>query len=246
MEAGISAAPLDPDSLVPPAEGARWDLPPGRAPGAMHRLDTTTLIAFTVFFGLICPVGVVLVSKLFYQDEGDASVGVLELILFAAIGPFIAVLYALAVRVRRLGPATARHLQLAVGPPALAPGGEVVARLRLLDPRRVGERLEIGLLCVATRAAFGEHEPDVVRHVLHEEWRDADRRDPDQLFRFRIPGDAVVSLEDEASVGWRVSTREPRKGLRRRSRNVPFWVTRYPGSLSRGPCSGEPRARPLA
>lgn len=112
-------------------------------------------------------------------------------------------------------PRRARHLQLAVEPTELRRGDHVEVTLTLLNPRRVGKRLELGLVCselYETRVATGSGgaTASVAEHAEHEEWREAPRDEHRQHHRFLVPASAPYSHRGKAlSFSWRVTAREP-------------------------------------
>jgi hypothetical protein len=136
---------------------------------------------------------------------------------------------------RRFRPAAAGHFEVLAQSLELRRGEELEADLTIHYPEDVGERLEVGLVCVerydrpvSTRTPEGETVVDraIAQEVAYESWLPAWRSEEQQVFRFRIPRDAPYSYEGDClSFAWRVSAREPDEGAAEDSVSEdPIWV----------------------
>lgn len=164
-----------------------------------------TVLFIACFIGI--PLAVVSVTDA--KPVIYATFGVLALI-------FLVGMWLLA---RRFRPAPAGHFEVLAQSLELRRGEELEADLTIHYPEDVGERLEVGLVCVerydrpvSRRIPEGETrvERGIGEDVAYEAWLPAWRTEEDQVFRFRIPRDAPYSHEGEClSFAWRVTGREP-------------------------------------
>jgi hypothetical protein len=120
---------------------------------------------------------------------------------------------------RRLRPRRAGHLRVSIDRRQPRRGDDVEVALSLLNPRKVGQRLELGLVCtelydenrsVPSGSGGSSEQRVTLEHPEHEEWREISSTEPHQLHRFAIPVSAPYSHRGEClSFAWRVSAREP-------------------------------------
>jgi hypothetical protein len=160
------------------------------------------------------------------------SQGVIYPTLAALAVVFVIAMWLLSRSLRTPAP-SARSFEVAGEPLEVRRGGEVEAGLTVYDPEEIGERLEVGLVCVerydravSSRTEGGETVADraIAEDVAYERWVPARRTEEEQIFRFRIPADAPYSYEGEfLSFAWRVSAREPARTDEGTS-DDPIWV----------------------
>jgi hypothetical protein len=193
---------------------------PGLPPGGGTKLFMAALLAL----------GGVAVGVYAFASRGHAVnhgakvavtiVGVLLPLLFLGLA------YAL---FRMVYPPSARGVTLTVAASDVRRGSDVEARLELANPDRVGERLELGLVCteyydIATSNGKGGTQRTTSQAPIHEDWR-PQAGGPLHTARFTVPGDAPFSFRGDCiSFVWRVSVREPRKWRFDRAVNVPVVV----------------------
>jgi hypothetical protein len=135
---------------------------------------------------------------------------------------------------RRWRPPEAHHLQLRVEPVELRRGDAVSATLVISDAGKLGEKLELGLVCSeyydeekTVYTQNGSHKQRVTSTAAaFSEWSGPDRGQAQQTVRFTVPLEAPFSYEGGAvSWAWHVSVID-RHGHRPDShRDVPVWVS---------------------
>lgn len=128
----------------------------------------------------------------------------------------------------------AQHFEIAAGPLEVRRGGQVTAELAIRGAQRVGERLEVGLVCSeiydfeqVTTGQYGNRMRSRASREApaHEQWVVASRTEPVQSFRFTVPADGAFSHEGACiSYAWRVTAREPADLRRDESSDQPIWV----------------------
>jgi hypothetical protein len=125
------------------------------------------------------------------------------------------------------------HFEVIGEPLELRRGEEVEVELTIHYPEDVGERLEVGLVCVerydqpVSRIEASETvvEREVGEDIAYETWVPAWRTEEQQTFRFRVPPEAPYSHEGEClSFAWRVSAREPDGKAEDWASHDPIWV----------------------
>lgn len=135
---------------------------------------------------------------------------------------------------RRRHPRQARYLELIVEPVEARRGQTVSATLQISDAEKLGEKLELGLVCTeyydAKQTVYtenGSNEQRVTRSVeAFGRWNKADRSQLQQTVRFTIPGDAPFSYEGGAvSWAWSVSAIDRHAHRPDARRELPIWVS---------------------
>jgi hypothetical protein len=110
----------------------------------------------------------------------------------------------------------------------------VTATLVISDPQKLGEKLDLGLVCsefydVKTTVydQNGSHEQRVTRTAeAVGQWRGADRAQPQQTVSFTVPPDAPFSYEGTTvSWAWRVSAIDRHAHRLDAHRDVAIWVS---------------------
>ncbi len=135
---------------------------------------------------------------------------------------------------RRTHPRQARYLQLSVDPIEVRRGGTVNATLAVVDADKLGETLELGLICteyydykteVVTENGTSTQRVTGTTEVVAS-WSPADRGQLQQTLRFAVPGDAPFSYEGSAaSWAWRVTVRDRHAHRPDARSDVPIWVS---------------------
>lgn len=208
-------------------------LPPGRQPGAQSRGSRTASglfvyllpVAGVIFLLSFVPVGL-LTGDLLFVAGGIAGAA-------AFIGGGFAFY-------RQRRPRIARHLRLATEALELRRGDTVGCRLEITDPDRVGERIEVGLVCTVRydvlehrgqgHGGIGRTGSSGPRRTTHQEtayehWVPASRSERLQPFSLTLPADQPYSHEGSClSFAWRVTAREPTALRSDPSRHQPIWV----------------------
>ena len=144
-----------------------------------------------------------------FADGGD--LGDLLIVLGSFVLPLAVVAYV--VYRWQLRPPRANHLRLSTSPSRLRAGESIDVSLEILDPRKIGDRLELGLEGIEF---YEDSDTEGGRYVnqrhQHEEWRWASRAQTVQRHRFTLPDAAPPSFRDKREgFLWRVSAREPRQ-----------------------------------
>lgn len=195
---------------------------PGLPPGGGTRL---TLVVTLVL-------GAVAMAVYAFVKRGDAvnhaaRVGVT---IVGVVLPLLALAGAYAI-FRTLFPPKAKHLHLSVTNPDVQRGAEVVVNLEIARPEKVGDELELGLVCteyydVQTTDGRGNKSRATRPEVAYEDWRPQQGLSSNQTsVRFQVPADAPFSYRGHClSYVWRVSAREPLRGRFDRAVNLPLVV----------------------
>jgi hypothetical protein len=201
-------------------------LPPGREPGPQSRRSRQGSRIAVVLVGII-GVGF-LVGAVFAVAAGVAVLAAFFVAMAAGMGALTWWLH------RRANPSGLPNLELTTDGDEKRRGDSVTVTVRIGSPDGLDvERLELGLICTesfdyeqVTRSRNGTQRSRQTRQVTaHEDWREVDRRAPEQAISFEIPGQAPFSFEgDCVSYAWRVSAREPRSRRMDRRVDRPIWV----------------------
>jgi hypothetical protein len=135
---------------------------------------------------------------------------------------------------RRAHPHLARHLQLSVDPIEVARGGTVSATLAIVDADKLGDKLELALICTEYYdckeemvTENGSSTQRVTRHLdIVNASSEADRGQVQQTLRFTVPGDSPFSYEGNAvSWAWHVSAIDRHSHRPDGRCDVPIWVS---------------------
>ena len=137
---------------------------------------------------------------------------------------------------RAAAAASASHLNLSVSDDEPRRGDELVATVRVSDPAKAAERIEVGLVCrelydYRTRSSSSSsvgsssHSRRVTgEKTCFEQWQPIERTTGDHL-TFRIPPEQPFSYEGDClSFSWKVTVREPVEGGIDRTVDHPIWV----------------------
>ncbi len=134
----------------------------------------------------------------------------------------------------RRHPRQARYLQLTVDPIEARRGDTVTATVVVTNPEKLGETLEIGLLCTeyydvkqTVYTQNGSQEQRVLKTTdAFATWNELDRATPQQLIRFAVPANAPFSYEGgAASWAWHIAVRDRHARGLDASRDLPIWVS---------------------
>jgi hypothetical protein len=135
---------------------------------------------------------------------------------------------------RKWRPRQARYLQLEVEPIELRRGDTVRVTLTITDARKIGEELDLGLVCTQyydyTAVVQDQHGSHRERKTMEVEstakWTKPDRSQVRQTVQFTVPADAPFSFEGGAvSWAWHVSARDRHPHRYDAHRTVPVWVS---------------------
>ncbi len=179
--------------------------------------------------GLIAGAVVLLLTAGHDKSPSGARIGA------AILGAFGLAMIPLVVYVwRRWRPRPARHLEVRVEPIELHRGDTVNATLVISDPGKLGEELELGLVCTE----YYDHEKTVYTDngaqqqrvtstaEAHATWDKPDRGQTQQTLRFTVPADAPFSYEGGCvSWAWHVSALDRHAHRMDSRRDVPIWVS---------------------
>jgi len=213
----------------------RGHLVRGHAPGEQSNRLTArrrvTIALFTVVLIVLLGLAVVFLAGAdSLQNQSDvkaARIGGVIFTVFAVL--MMPGLYAF-LRIGR--PRQAGHLSLDVEPIDVRRGGQVKATAAVKSRRRLGDKLELALVCTefydeqaARTGAYGYGPARVTRTTpVLEEAHELDLRQ-DQTLTLTIPAGGLCSYEGGAvSWAWTVELRD-HHGNRSRGRNVPIWVS---------------------
>jgi hypothetical protein len=195
---------------------------PGLPPGGGTRLT----IVVTLVLGAVAMAIYAFVKRGDAVSHG-AKVGVT---IVGLVLPLLALAGAYAV-FRTLFPPKAKHLHLSVTNPEVQRGAEVVVSLEITRPEKVGDKLELGLVCteyydVQTTDGRGNKTRSTRPVPAYEDWRPQKELASNQAtVRFPVPADAPFSYRGHClSYVWRVSAREPLRGRFDRAVNLPLVV----------------------
>ncbi len=133
----------------------------------------------------------------------------------------------------RRHPRQAHHLELRVEPIEARRGGIVTATVVIANTDKLGEKLELGLLCTeyydiktTTYTQNGSHEQRVLQTTdAFATWNELDRATQQQSVRFTVPANSPFSYEGGAvSWAWHVALRDRHAHGLDASQDVPIWV----------------------
>jgi hypothetical protein len=128
----------------------------------------------------------------------------------------------------------ARYLRLQVEPQELRRGESVKATLLILDAQRLGESLELGLVCTEfydeRRRVYtqsGSYTRRTTQSVqAFASWSHPNRGQARQTLSFEVPASGLFSYEGDAvSWAWRISVRDRHRHRTDAHRDVPIWVS---------------------
>ena len=208
--------------------------PPGHPPGAQSRrsgrglrLGLALLVSFAL--GFVGGAVVLLVNASHARSPSGSRVGAAVFVGCASL------LLLVGIYVWRRGhPRQARHLRLQVDSLELKRGDTVNATLVVLDRERLGESLELGLVCTEfydqrTQVAsqYGTQTRRVTRSVeAFASWSHLDRGQARQTLSFKVPADASFSYEGSVvSWAWRISALDRHSHRPDAHRDVAIWVS---------------------
>jgi hypothetical protein len=170
-----------------------------------------------------------LVTAAHTQSPSGARVGA---VVFAVFG--LALLLLTGYLWRRGHPRQARYIRLQVEPLEIRRGQSVTATLVILDAERLGESLELGLVCTEFYDArervytqSGSYTRRATRSVdAFKSWSHPDRHQARQTVSLEVPASGLFSYEGSAvSWAWRVSVRDRHPHRADAHRDVPIWVS---------------------
>jgi hypothetical protein len=157
------------------------------------------------------------------EGAGNAALGV---------GVGIGLLFVLGAwgLVRKVFPPKLRGLHITCAQQEVRRGGFVDVQFEVTNPSKVGEGLELGLVCtefydVETTDANGNSSRNTHDAPAHEDWRPQTPEGGTRNVRFEVPREAPYSYRGGClSFVWRVSAREPKKLRFDRAFNVEITV----------------------
>ncbi len=209
-------------------------LPPGHAPGPQSRRSARgvpiglTLLALGAVGLAGGSVALFLTASHAKSPSGARAGGAI------LAGAAVLLLALFGWMLRRTHPHVARYLQLSVDPIEVRRGGTVNATLAIADTDKLGEKLELGLICTEyydckqeVVTENGTSTQRVTRHIdIVDSWSEADHGQVQQTVRFTVPNDSPFSYEGSAvSWAWHV-TAVDRHSHRPDGRcDVPIWVS---------------------
>lgn len=209
-------------------------LPPGHEPGRQSRrvargtpwaLALCTLGAAALVIGAV----VLLLTARHAKSPTGARVGAVVLFVFG-IGLTALAMWAY----RRWRHHEPRYLELRVEPIELRRGDTITATLVIADAGKLGEELDLGLLCTEyydqEKVAYnqnGEYKQRVTSSAdTHAAWQKANRDQTQQSVRFTVPADATFSYEGgTVSWAWHVRALDRHPHRPDAYRDIPIWVS---------------------
>lgn len=212
----------------------RNHLPPGHEPGAQSRRAARGVPVAIVLLSLATAGLAAGAIALFATASHDKSPS------GARVGGVIFVVAAIAISLLivfvwwRRHPRQARYLQVAVEPIEARRGGTVTATVVLSDADKLGETLELGLVCTeyydvkqTVYTQNGSHEERVLKTTdAFATWNELDRTTPQQSIRFTVPADSPFSYEGgSVSWAWHVALRDRHPHRLDAYRDVPIWMS---------------------
>jgi hypothetical protein len=203
-------------------------LPAARSPGPQSRRRKSNS-RFGIWACGIISVGALAAGAVFLSGavEGeDPTAGGIACLI---VGVFFA---GLSLLISRLGNRAHRvaHFEVSTADGEYRRGEEVRARLRITDPAKAAEKVELGLVCMEiydheVSTGKGGTQRQTSEAVGWQAWRPVDPSSPIQEMTFTIPESAPFSYEGDAvSYAWRVSAREDRRARRDPHTDLPIWV----------------------
>ncbi len=209
-------------------------LPAGHAPGAQsRRIARNTPVGLIVVVllgvGLLGGAIALLVVAPSTKSPSGSRVGA------AILGAGALLLIALVAHLlRRWRPRTAGHLELRVEPIELRRGDTVTATLVISDPGKLGEKLELGLVCTeyhdrskTVQTQYGRQQQRITEKAdASAQWYEPDRQQTQQWHKFTVPDDAPFSYEGgTVSWAWHVSVVDRHAHRTDAHRDVAIWVS---------------------
>lgn len=202
-------------------------LPPGRTPGRQSRQSAVGGVLFAALFGFF-GVGFLLIFIPVAILAGE------PLMALAGVGGAVAFLSVSVAAYRRARPRIAKHFTLAIDAAEIRRGDAVTARVELVAPDKVSERVEVGLECEVRydqrerrRDPDGGYEWRRTTNIerAYEQWVPLGTSQSVHSVRLEIPRDEPYSHEGSAlSFSWKVTAREPTALRADPVRHEPIWV----------------------
>jgi hypothetical protein len=212
----------------------RAHLPPGHQPGTQSRRANRGIrIGVTILtvgaLGFTAGAIILFAGASHFKSPSGARVGGVVFIIGTAV-------FALLVAWIwwRRHPRQARYLGLTVEPIEAQRGGTVTATIVVSNAEKLGEDLEVGLLCTeyydvkqTVYTQNGSQEQRVLKTTdAFSTWNELDRATPQHVIRFAVPASAPFSYEGGAvSWAWHVAVRDRHPRGLDASRDVPIWVS---------------------
>jgi hypothetical protein len=206
--------------------------PPGEQTNRLNVRRLVTIVFLTVVMIVLLGLGILFLtgadSLQNPSDEKAARVGGVILTVFAVL--MMPGLYAF-LRIGR--PRQASHLSLEVEPVDVCRGGQVKAMAAVKNRRKLGDKLELALVCTeffdaeaARTGAYGYGTVRVTRTTpVLQEAHELDLDQDQKTLTLTIPAAGLCSYEGGAvSWAWTVELRD-HHGDRSGGRNVPIWVS---------------------
>lgn len=199
-------------------------LPPGVARGRQHRGHAVLGKVVGVLFPLI-GVGFLVGFVAIAVAIGE------PVFALAGIGGGAAFIGAGVAFFRSANPRAAKHLELTLDRLQVRRGERIDARLRLTDPGRVRDRIEVGIVCEVSYDLWersgtdNERSRRTNRATAFEHWMPASTTQPVQTISLEVPRGVPFSHEGRClSYAWRVVAREPVSLRFDPSRRIDIWV----------------------
>jgi MFS family permease len=212
----------------------RNHLPQGHEPGPQTRRAARGAPIGILFLG-VASLGFVAGAVILFagasHDKSPSGARVGAAFFVAAA---IAFALLLAWLLRRRHPHQARYLQLTVAPLEARRGGTVTATVTITDAAKLGDALELGLLCTEyydvkqeVYTQNGSHEQRVLKSAeAYTTWNALDRATVQQSIRFTVPATSPFSYEGgTVSWAWHVALRDRHAHRPDAVRDVPIWVS---------------------
>jgi hypothetical protein len=179
--------------------------------------------------GFVAGAVVLLVIAKHAKSPSGARIGAAILGLFGLL-MIVLLVYVL----RRLRPRQARYLELRVEPIEVRRGDTVNATLVISDPDKLGDKLELGLVCTeyydVEHTVYTQNGTQRQRETKSTDafstWSEPDKGRLQQTFRFTVPADAPFSYEGgTVTWAWHVSALDRQPHRTDTHRDVPIWVS---------------------
>ncbi len=212
----------------------RNHLPPGHPPGAQSRRVNRGAPIGTIFLtlaavGMTAGAVILFVTAPHDKSPSGARIGGAVLIVGAAVFVLLG-----AWAWWRRHPRQARHLELRVEPIEARLGDTVTATVVITNAAKLGETLELGLLCTeyydvkqTVYTQNGSQEQRILKTTdAFATWNALDRATQQQSVRFTVPPNSPFSYEGGAvSWAWHVALRDRHAHGLDASRDVPIWIS---------------------
>lgn len=209
-------------------------VPPGHEPGPQSRRSSRgrpigLMILALATLGMLAAAVVLLLTASHAKSPSGARIGA------AILGG--AGLFLLLFTVwywRRTHPRDAPYLELQVQPIELRLGDTVTATLVISDAAKLGDKLELGLVCteyydvkVTVADQNGSHDQRVTRTLdAYTKWIVPDRGQRQQSFQFTVPEQAPFSYEGgAASWAWRIAAVDRHAHRTDGHQDIAIWVS---------------------